>query len=634
MKMRVSGRALTRLLLSVVTVLFLVNARGRAVRHPSPLDVPPRDVFTFSEPWNVRVHHLALDLTVDFARTRLSGTATLDIENLTGTRMLVLDTEQLTVTRVTRDGGTPATFTVGASNDWGAPLRIAIEPTTRSVTVEYITSSAASGLHWNTAAQSFGRVQPYLYTQNEPVSARSWIPTQDTPTVRTTYEATVRVPQGLLALMSAGDNPRAANGTGIYEFSMTQTIPAYLIALAVGRLQHHAFDERLGVYAEPELLEDAAWELQYLPAMMAAAERILGPHPFPRHDVLLMPPTYVVGGMEHPMLNFVSPFGTINQNHPANPEPRNLIAHELAHSWAGDATTLASWYDVWLNEGITSYLTQRIIEEMGYPERAEYQFYADRLGYESYARTVLDPSVTSMHRALADPGLGFSTTSYVKGGLFLKTLEDLLGRTTLDRFLRDYFRSFSFRWVDDRTFLSRLTATLGRVPDASLRINEWIYGTLLPSNVTAPTSAAVVTRMRTHVDAFNAGTPMAALDPRSWSDFELDLFLNGVDQLKAGTRLAEIDTALGLSFRTAPPLAWLRLAINARYTPADAAVERMLLRGGPNGTITALYSWLIPVNRSRAQQIFNVARDRYHPSVAAAVERLFQNANSSPARAA
>jgi leukotriene-A4 hydrolase len=634
MKMRVDGRALTRLLLSLVTVVFLVNAKGRAVRHPSPLDAPPRDAFTFSEPWDVRVHHLALDLTVDFNQTRLSGTATLDIENLKGTRTLILDTENMTVTRVTRDGGSPAAFSLGTGTDFGAPLTIAIEPTTRSVTIEYTTASNASGLHWNTAAQSFGRERPYLYTQNEPISARSWIPVQDTPAVRMTYEATIRVPSDLLALMSAEDNPRARNTTGVYEFTMSQTIPAYLIALAVGRLEHHPFDERLGVYAEPELIDDAAWELQYLPSMMAAAERILGPHPFPRHDVLLMPPTYVVGGMEHPMLNFVSPFGTVNQNHPAHPEPRNLIAHELAHSWSGDATTLGSWSDVWLNEGITTYLTQRIIEEMGYGERAEYQFYVDRRGYESFTSTVQEVEATTMHRELEDPNEGFSITSYTKGGLFLHTLEDLLGRTTLDRFLRDYFRSFSFRWVDDRNFLSRLTATLGRIPDASLRLNEWIYGTMLPSNVTAPTSSAAASRMQALANAFNGGTPIAELDPQSWSDFELDLFLNALNPLIVPSRMSEIDAALGLSFRTAPPLTWLRYAINTHYTPADPAIQRMLMRGGSNGTIVTIYSWLIPINRARAQQIFNAARPRYHPGVVAAVEHLFQNASANITRAA
>ena len=620
-------RPLTRVFFSLSIVLFLVNAKGRAVGSPG-LGIP-LDEFSWSEPAKITTRHLSLDLTVDFARKRLSGSATLDVRNLTGTRTLILDTAALEISRVTRDGATAA-FSYGAATEFGRPLLIEIEPSTRSVTIDYTTSSTAGGLHWATPAQTAGRVQPYLYTQNEPIDARSWFPAQDTPTVRFTYDATIRVPQGMLALMSAGDNPREVSSTGVYRFAMQQTIPAYLVALAVGRLAYHPFDERTGVYAEPELIEDAGLELAYMPEMLAAAERILGPHPFPRHDALLMPPTYIVGGMEHPMLNFISPFSVVTGNKPSRVEPRNLMAHELAHSWAGDATTLGSWNDVWINEGITSYLTQRIIEEMGYRERAEHQWFVDRFNYSTYAANLRDPAPSVLHRRLEDPNLGFSFTAYTKGGLFLRMLEDSLGRETIDRFLRDYFRSFAWRWSDDRTFVARLAATLGRTRDASLRLDDWIYGTRLPSNVTAPTSSAMYDRMRAKAEAFNRGEAVASLALPSLTDTELDLFLGAIDPI----RLAEVDAALGLSMRTTPPLNWLRLALLVNYSPADEAIERVLMRGGPNGTITTVYGWLIPANRTRAFQIFQRARERYHPNVAAQVERMLAQQNATVARAA
>ncbi len=621
MKMRVRDRALTRLLLSLGIVLLLMNARHRAVQHPSPFTDLPQDAFSFSEPARITTRHLTLDLTVDFATRRVSGKATLDIQNLTGTRTLILDTSALTISRVTRDGQ-PATYSFGTTTDWGTPLRIDIEPTTRRVTIEYSTSNAA-GLLWNTAAQSYGRVQPYLYTQNEPIQARSWIPLQDTPTVRLTYDATIRVPQGLLALMSAGDNPREVEASGVYTFAMEQSIPSYLIALAVGRLAYHPFNERTGVYAEPELLEDAAWELAYLPDMLAAAERILGPHPFPRHDVLLMPPTYIAGGMEHPMLNFINPFSVVTGNRPAVLEPRNLMAHELAHSWAGDATTLGSWNDIWLNEGITSYLTLRILEEMGYRELSELGFQIDRLNYQGFASTTQTPEVTTLHRTVPDP-YGFNITAYTKGSLFLRTLEGHLGRATLDRFLRDYFRSFSFRWVDDRNFVARLAATLGHAPAATLRLSEWLYGTGLPSNLTAPTSSVMYDRVTARLIAFSGGAAFSTLDPQSWTETELNLFLQGANQDTLRSRLGEIDAALGLSMRQAPPTAWLTNALAAKYSPADAAVERVLMRGGGNGTMTTVYSALIAVNRTRAAEIFAIAKDRYHPNVAAVIQKWLE----------
>ena len=85
----------------------------------------------------------------------------------------------------------------------------------------------------------------------------------------------------------AGSADAVTTADGIYRFEMPHPIPTYLIALAVGRLEFKSIDSRTGVYAEPELLADGAWDLQYLPAMMAAAERIMGPYPFERYDVLL-----------------------------------------------------------------------------------------------------------------------------------------------------------------------------------------------------------------------------------------------------------------------------------------------------------------------------------------------------------
>ncbi len=605
-----------RIVLSLFAVLFLFAARQRAVRHPELLPShAPADAFSFANVNDVTTRHLALDLAVDFESRRLAGTATLTIENFTGTKQLILDTYGLDIQAVTLDGSTPTLWSIGTAKDYGQPLTIGIQPTTRTVTITYVTMQDAPGLNWNTAEQSFGRKEPYVYSLNEPISARSWIPIQDTPSMRMTWEATLRVPVHLLALMSAENNPTQVNASGIYTFSMSKTMPSYLVALAVGRLEFHAFDERTGVYAEPELMSDAILELAYLPDMVDAAERVIAPYPFVRYDLLLMPPTYIVGGMEHPMLNFINPFGVVTGNHPAKPDPRSLIAHELAHSWAGDMVTLATWSDVWLNEGITSYLTLRIIEEISGTDRAELTYFLDRGSYAGYASQPINQPSTVMHRALAWPNDGFGATGYLKGELFLRTLEDLLGRPTLDAFLDDYFARFAFHWVDDASFLAALAPYVPA--NADLRLQEWLYQPGLPANVTAATSSVIYTRVLQRAQSFNAGTPFAQLAPSTWTDTEIDLFLQLAAAQPLRNRMAEVDAALALSSRTAPPLTWLIHGANAGYAPAMAGIERILMRGGTNGAIQQLYNALrfTAPNRAFAKEVFAKARKRYHPSV-------------------
>jgi aminopeptidase N len=627
-----------RLLLVLFSFLFLVAARNRAVQHPAgwPLTAVPVDKFSFAQPSQVTTKHIVLDLTVDFATRSLRGSAELEIENLTGTNMLVLDTSDLHVTRVTLDRtDAPATWSLGTVTANGTPLNIGINAATRFVKIEYSTASNPAGLYWSTAEQTYGRQQPYVYSLNEPTGARGWIPTQDTPTVRSTYEATLRVPRGLLALMSAADNPTQANDTGIYVFHMPSKIPSYLIALGVGRLAFHEFDERTGVYAEPELLEDAAWELAYLPEMVDKTEAMLGPFPFERHDLLLMPPTFIVGGMEHPMLNFIAPFNLITGNKPAVLQPSSLIAHELAHTWAGDSTTLANWNDVWLNEGITSYLTHRILEMMSGPERAEYGWYSDLQNYSGYVRTA--PAASQIiHRDVPSAGTGFGSTGYVKGALFIKTLEDNIGRATFDAFLRRYFQIFAFRWVDHHNFLALLRELALRgdaALEARLRLNEWLYEPGLPSNVTAPPTSAIWTRVTARIDRFTAGTPMSQLGANSWSTLERDLFIASVPADALRPRMAEVDAVLGLSFLKTPPLQWLVQTVEAKYQPSMPAVERALMRGAPSGWITSLYNAYIRAGmRDQARTLFASLRKRYREDIERQVATILGVSTSSNAK--
>ena len=617
-------------------VFFLVAARERAVRVAPP-DIAPQDIFSSAEPAFVTTRHISLDLTVDFETRTLRGSARLDIVNLSGTNRLVLDTDRLTIDRITLDAGEPTLYSTGDETRLGAPLTIAIKPSTRSVTIEYSTMEDAAGLEWNTAAQSFGRQLPYLYSQNESIYARSWIPSQDTPSVRSTYDATIRVPPGFLALMSA-ENPTATNESGVYTFRMPQSVPAYLIALAVGRLEFRPLSSRTGVYAEPELVDDAARELQYVPAMLDAAEAIAGPYRFERYDILLMPPTYILGGMEHPRLNFLNPFSIVTQNRDQQPVPASLVAHELAHSWAGDLLTLATWSDAWFNEGVTTYLENRIMEKVAGERYAEYQAFISGRGYADYARQPAARPRTILHRPLSlevHPDAVFDSTSYVKGSLFLSTLERELGRPTLDAVIKELFTRYAFQWVDDRRFVAVLRdiATKGDgVLEARIGLDEWLYQPGLPANASYPQRADLYEEVGGQAARFHGGVAAGQLATSGWTRVEFGLFLDLVAQ-PASQRMPELDAQFGFSAMTAPPTAWLRLVARTNYAAGRPALERVLMRGGPNGTILQLYAELVTTSsgRSLAAEIFSRAGSRYNDHIRQQVERLLSARSAAAA---
>jgi aminopeptidase N len=598
-------------------------ARQRSVRSGSPRDqgpAAPLDQFSASQPQIVRSTHLDLDLTVDFAAKRVRGSVTHTIEQLSPADRFIVDTRYLEITGVSVDG-VRAQWSLGPTTARGRALTININPSAKRVRIEYQTDPNSGALYWLEPAQTIGGISPFLFTFAQPDRAREWIPLQDTPGVRTTYNATVRVPQGLLALMS-GRNATEVDPDGVYEIDMPYSIPSYLIALAVGRLEFRSFSDRTGFYAEPELVADALWDMQYLPEMFGAAERVMGPYPFARYDVLVMPPAFVAGGMENPMLNFLAQGNVVPANGEVPPTPSDALAHELAHSWAGDSTTCATWSDTWLNEGFATYYAKRILGEMLGQERAELGFYFERQSYESYAA---QPGVTdrfkTLHRQFdANDGLSiFNPTTYSKGGIFLEALEDGLGRENFDFILRSYFHRYAFRWADERAFIDELARWGADL--SALRVEEWVYSSALPSNVTAPTHSALWDRIGVEAQRFRAGTAVADLDRTSWTHLHLGLFLWQItDAIKP--RMTELDTVLGLSGMKTPSMHWLLAVAETRYGPGLPMLERYMEVGGPN--VLAIYQRLAQTSSGRTwgREIYQRVKAHYDSNTRANVERI------------
>ena len=221
--------------LSSVVFLSLLMACHPDNKQPmgvTTTDDTTRDMHTYAKP-DAMIKHLSLDLNVDFVTKQLSGTATYDIEVKDNADSIYFDTRKLEIGRIDVDGQeTP--YHLGAEQEFlGAPLAVPVNKNAKKITIHYATSpTGADALQWLTPSQTAGKKEPYLFTQGQAILTRTWIPIQDSPGIRITYDATIHTPKQLMAVMSA-NNPQKLNSEGVYKFQMAQPIPAYLIALAV-----------------------------------------------------------------------------------------------------------------------------------------------------------------------------------------------------------------------------------------------------------------------------------------------------------------------------------------------------------------------------------------------------------------
>jgi len=585
------------------------------------------DTHSFAEPEKAVVKHLDLDIHVDFASRVVSGEASWQIENVGKVDEIIFDTRQLIIEKVTLgEEEKETTFSLADSVQYlGKALRVKIQPATQLVNIYYRTSKDAAALQWLNPQQTAGKKQPFLFTQSQAILARTWIPCQDSPGIRFTYEATVEVPKDLLAVMSA-ENPQAKNTDGKYTFKQPHAIPSYLMALAVGDIAFKAVDQRSGVYAEPVSLEKVAYEFADMGKMITAAENLYGPYKWGRYDVLVLPPSFPFGGMENPMLTFATPTVIAGDRSLVS-----LIAHELAHSWSGNLVTNATWNDFWLNEGFTVYFERRIVEAVYGKDEAVMQ---EVLGSQDLHATLEDLGRNSPDTKLKadftgrDPDEGVSDIAYEKGFAFIRFIEEAVGRERLDAFLKEYFDSHAFQSVTTEDFLTYMDQHLVKGDNKlreRLNTDAWIFEPGLPADAVKVESAkfrAIAQLLR----EFQTTQDISVLSGVNRSTNELLYLIRHLPESITTEQMSALDHKFEFtrSGNSEIQAAWYALAIRKAYTPAYPAIEAFLTQVGRRKFLVPLYKEMIrtPEGKEWAAKIYRTARPNYHSVAYHSIDEL------------
>ncbi|XP_046441582.1 leukotriene A-4 hydrolase-like isoform X2 [Daphnia pulex] len=433
----------------------------------------PGDPNSFSRPDEVKVTHMDLELEINFDTKILSGHVVLSVEKVNAeANSLILDSRDLTVSMV-QDFETKQLlkFELGSSSTtFGEKLEIhfsSSQTIKQKIVVHYTTSPKSTALQWLSPEQTLGKKHPFLFSQCQAIHCRSLVPCQDTPSNKVTYEAKISAPHDLTVLMSAirQGEPVQVGDKKTHSFHQPVLIPSYLLAVVAGDLQSRQIGPRSHVWAEPAMLDKAAYEFAETEAQLSAAEDVCGPYVWGVYDLLVLPPSFPFGGMENPCLTFVTPTVIAGDRSLVD-----VVAHEIAHSWTGNLVTNSNFEHFWLNEGFTVFVERKIIGRL---HGEAFRHFA-AIGGKTYLADTIESMgasnpLTSLMPDLTgiDPDDSFSTVPYEKGQAFLWYLEDLVGGSgEFDPFLKSYIANFQYRSIKTDDFVEYIKHYFQKTPAA------------------------------------------------------------------------------------------------------------------------------------------------------------------------
>lgn len=405
-----------------------------------------------------------------------------------------------------------------------------------------------------------------------------------------------------------------------------------LVALAAGRLESRDISPRVRVWAEPEVVEAAAYEFDETEEFLATAESLTCPYAWTRYDVLCLPPSFPYGGMENPCLTFATPTLLAGDRSLAD-----VIAHEIAHSWTGNLVTNATWEHFWLNEGWTVWLERKITARVKGGE--EHRLLSSEIGVKALEDSINvlggeEGKFTALVWPLSgeDPDDAFSSVPYEKGYNLLYTLETVVGTPAFEGFAKAYISKFQFSTVTSADFKSYFCTYFSE--NADVKNLDWdtlYHAKGMPkqthdfSNSLSKGSKDLASRWVAAAASNSAPLGASKADLQSWSSQQTCVFLETLLQHNAKNTpfSAEVVQKMDLAYEFTASnnseikFRWQTLCLQSECTWIIPHVMEFLGSQGRMKFVRPLHRSLknakIGQNGKLARDSFKLNSAKYHP---------------------
>ncbi|WP_395736074.1 M1 family aminopeptidase [Prosthecobacter sp.] len=403
---------------------------------PQPLKLIPGRKYARDR--RADILHVKLNVTPDFARRTVSGTAALRFKPIAlPLEKLELDAVDLKIASITAEGATVAEHQVTDDKLIITFAKAIAADTEAAVTITY-SAQPEHGLYFRTPEMGYKAGDTQVWSQGEAEEHRFWFPSYDYPNERFTSEVICHVPKGMQVVSNGTLQSEKPEGEKATAFHWLQDKPHvnYLIAMAAGyfhKLEDKAGSLPLAMLVPPSHAERAANAFADTRKIIEFYQKEIGvPFAWDKYyQVYCL--DFIAGGMENTSCTFEAVDMLYNSDTEQLRSLHELDAHETAHQWFGDLVTCRDWSHLWLNEGFASYYTVLYEgEKLG----------ADAMKYAMWkeAQQVFMANDTRpiVWKDYGDPMQQFDSRAYPKGAWVLHMLRSQLGADLYRKCIKTY----------------------------------------------------------------------------------------------------------------------------------------------------------------------------------------------------
>lgn len=305
--------------------------------------------------------------------------------------------------------------------------------------------------------------KPVVYSLNEPIFASTWFPCNDTPSDKVLTDIYVTNDSSMTSisngiLISTTENLDRKT----YHWKSTYPISTYLISIYSADyvnyqekfISNNSDTMNLDYYVFEDHLEDAKIDFSIHKNALTHLSNLFGEYPFINEKYGVAEFLWSFGAMEHQTISGIGErFVTGNKTF------TGMLVHELAHQWWGNAVTLASWKDIWLNEGFATY--------------SEALYWEKEKGFSRLKSTMRSFNSNFDGTTLYNPKKLFSRIIYNKGAWVLHMLRREVGEHNFSNILKDYYSTYKYKNAKTDEFIKLAEEVSGR--DLTQFFTQWVY---------------------------------------------------------------------------------------------------------------------------------------------------------------